>query len=93
MENLLFLRFKDGKEQKLGLFWIWSVAYADDNVLIAHKKLKTTMKRLEIFLDGRKLNLNVENSKKVFKAVEGKAEVIKVEEFVIYNVCLEDGKR
>ena len=44
---------------------VWSLAYADDIVLIAKKgeELKAKMKRLEYFIDGRKLNLNVEKSK------------------------------
>ena len=54
---------------------VWSLAYADDIVLIANKEeeLKAMMKRLEHFLDRRKLNLNVEKSKvMVFKKGEEK---------------------
>ena len=44
---------------------MWSLAIADDIVLIANieDELKATKKRLELILDGRKLNLNVEKSK------------------------------
>ena len=54
---------------------VWSLAYADDIVLIANKEeeLKAMMKRLEHFLDRRRLNLNVAKSKTmVFKKGGGK---------------------
>ena len=54
---------------------MWSLAYGDDIVLIGSKEeeLKVTMKRLEHFLDGGKLNQNVEKSKTmVFKKGGGK---------------------
>ena len=43
---------------------VWSLAYADDIVVIANKEeeLKAMTKRLEHFVGGRKLNLNVEKS-------------------------------
>ena len=42
---------------------LWSLAYAEDIALIANKEeeLKAMMKRVEHFLDRRKLNLNVES--------------------------------
>ena len=55
---------------------VWSLAYADDIVLIANKgeELKTLMKRLEHFLDRRKLNLNIEKSKTMFFKKGGRKE-------------------
>ena len=54
---------------------VWSLACADDIVLIVNKgeELKAMMKKLEHFLDRRKLNLNVEKCKTmVFKKRGGK---------------------
>ena len=52
------------------------LAYVDDIVLIANKEdeLKAMMKRLEHFLDRRKLNLNVEKSKVIIFKKGGEKE-------------------
>ena len=43
----------------------WTLAYADDIVLLAYeeKEMKKIMRRLEKYLDRKKLQLNEENSK------------------------------
>lgn len=54
---------------------IWTLAYADDMVLIAkeRKELKEMMRRLEKYLDRRKLELNADKTKVLtFKKGRGK---------------------
>ena len=59
----------------VGNFKVWSLPYADDIVVISNKEeeLKAMMKRLEYFLDMKKLNLYVEKAKTmVFQKGGGK---------------------